>query len=237
VPAEVNRYEDVSEVVSQLKPLNSRLLTNHEFGFTPSSLENRMLALGYFLGVMVGDMSKYPIQRKNYATMRVKLQLSKWYRSNLTFGNYVAHCAGILGIRMKRIADYTRPVERLYDAYRWDSQNSELLLWFFETCLGMSFNQNTTNDPVHADWLKTAPFGFQRSFLQGLSDSDGYVDVNKHEVRIIVDPNELLIGSMPRSVEVLFRPAIVKTQATIMLSVKEAYNLPYLQSNRSNPQV
>ena len=127
---------------------------------------------------------------------------------------------------MRRISDYVRPEGWPYDAYRWDSQNSELLMWLFEACLGMNFTEKTTNDPVRANWLRSAPFSFQRSFLQGLSDSDGYVDINKHEVGIIVDPNEFLIGDILCALKVPFRPTIVKTQATVMLSVKDAYALP-----------
>lgn len=227
VPETVKNYEDVSEVVSQVKPLENTSLLNRHFGFTaPPDLETRMLALAYFLGVMVGDMSKYAFQRKTYNTMRVRLQLSKRHQSNQRFGEFITYCAALFGIRMKRISDYVRPMGWPYDAYRWGSQNSELLMWLFETCLGMGINENTTNDPVRANWLKTAPFGFRRSFLQGLGDSDGYVDLNKHEVGIIVDPNEFLIGDILCGLNVRFRPAIVKTQATVMLSVKEAYALP-----------
>jgi hypothetical protein len=157
VPETVENYEDVTEVILQLKPLATALLPNKQLGFAEPDLENRMLAFGYFLGVMVGDMCKYPLRRRTYTTMRVRLQLSKRHRSNLRFGDYVTHCAALLGIRMKRIDDYIRPKPWPYDAYRWDSQNSELLMWFFATCLGMDFNEKTTDNPVHADWLKTAP--------------------------------------------------------------------------------
>jgi hypothetical protein len=225
VPETIDGYEDVSEVVLQLKPLQNAFHVTHLRSASPDP-EPKMLALGYFLGVMVGDMSKYPIQRKNYKTMRVGIQLSKRYQSNLRFGDYVTHCAALLGIRMKRIGDYMRPKEWPYDAYRWVSQYSELLMWFFETCLGMGLNERTTNDPVHAEWIKTAPFNFQRSFLQGISDSDGYVDINKHEIGIVVDPNEFLIGDILGALRVHFRPAIVKGQATLMMSVKEAHALP-----------
>jgi len=233
VPETVSDYEDISEVISQIKPLENALPLSRKFGFTTQTdLESRMVALAYFLGVMAGDMSKYPFRRKTYNTMKVRLQLSKRHRSNLRFGGFVAYCATLLGIRMKRIGDYIRPKEWPYDAYRWDSQHSELLMWIFEACLGLGFDERTTDDCLRANWLKEAPFSFQRSFVQGLADSDGYVDLNKHEVGIIVDPNEFLIADILYRLKVRFRSAIVKTQATVMLGVKEAYALPIF-----NPRV
>lgn len=227
VPEIVSNYEDISEVISQIKPLVNAFHLGRKFGFTAQTdLENRMLALAYFLGVMAGDMSKYPLRRKTYNTMKVRLQLSKRHRSNLRLGGFVAYCAALLGIRIKRIGDYIRPKEWPYDAYRWDSQNSEFLMWLFEACLGLGFEEKTTDNCLRANWLKKAPFDFQRSFVQGLADSDGYVDLNKHEVGVIVDPNEFLIADILYRLDVRFRSAIIKTQATVMLSVREAYALP-----------
>lgn len=227
MPETVSNYKDVSEVISQIKPLEKALPLSRKFGLTTQTdLENRMLALAYFLGVMTGDMSKHPFRRKTYNTMKVRLQLSKRHRSNQRFGEFITCCAALLGIRMKRIEDYVRPPQWPYDAYRWDSQHSELLMWLFETCLGLGIDEKTTDDRIRADWLKTAPFSFQRSFIQGLADSDGYVDLNKHEVGVIVDPNEFLIADILYRLNVRFRSAIVRTQATVMLSVREAYGLP-----------
>jgi hypothetical protein len=90
----------------------------------------------------------------------------------------------------------------------------------------MDFDKTTTDDPVSADWLKLAPSNFQKTFLQGFADSDGYVDVNKHEVGIVVDPNEFVIGEILQILRVPFRPTIAKGQATVVMGVKEAYSLP-----------
>lgn len=225
MPEEVHSYDDILNVVKQLRPLpNSPFL--ERYPPTSSNLTGKVHALSYFLGVMVGDMSKSPIQRRAYSTMRVMLQLSKRRLSNLRFGNYVARCAALIGLRMKRIDDYIRPEPWPYDAYRWESQNSELLMWMFEACLGMTFDKTTTDDPIKADWLKYAPPSFQKSFLQGLSDSDGYVDINKHEVGVVVDPNEFLIGEMLQKLRVEFRSRIAKGQANVIMGVKQAYSLP-----------
>lgn len=99
-------------------------------------------------------------------------------------------------------------------------------MWLFEACLGLGFDERTTDDCLRANWLKEAPFNFQRSFVQGLADSDGYVDLNKHEVGIIVDLNEFLIADILHRLKMRFRSTIVKTQATVMLGVKEEYALP-----------
>jgi hypothetical protein len=225
VPEKVNTYDDIREVVKQLRPLPNLNIPNVQ-SRQPMSLQIQMLALGYFLGVMIGDMSKFPKRRKQYETMSVRLQLSKRHVSNVRFGKYVVRCAALLGIKMKRIADYIRPDDRPYDAYRWDSQNSELIMWMFKSCLGMNIGKTTTYHPVNAAWLRSAPPDLQRSFLQGVADSDGFVDVNKHEAGIIADPNEFLIGDILEALKVRFRPTVSKGQATVIMSVKQAYSLP-----------
>ena len=222
VPDRVNSYRDVRTVVRQLRSLATSNVLDHR----SSKLDERMLAFAYFLGVMVGDMGKYPKRRREYETMRVGLQLSKAHESNLRLGNYVVGCAALLGIRMKRVGDYIRPENRPYNAYRWRSQSSELLMWMFRACLGMDFDKVTTEVPVSADWLNFAPRAFQKSFVQGVADSDGYVDVNKHEVGIVADPNEFLIGRILERLKIPFRPAIGKGQATVVMNVMHAHSLP-----------
>ena len=226
-PDHVHGYDDICSVLRQIQPMENCLYGAQDFelaGLVDS--ERRVLAFGYFLGVMVGDMSKHAIYLRTPRTMTALLQLSKRYESNLRFGNFVTYCAGMLGIPMKRIKDYLRPAGAPYDAYRWESRQSRLVMWMFEKCLGLREGETTTDDPIRADWLTRTPHQFQTWFLQGFADSDGYVDLNKHEIGIVVDPNEMLIGTILANLGVRFRPAVIKNQATVLMTVREGFGVP-----------
>jgi hypothetical protein len=226
-PDHVGGYADICSVLRQVRPNSDCPHGAQNFGIARLvDSEARDLAFAYFLGVMVGDMSKHANYLRTPPTMTALLQLSKRYESNLRFGNFVTYCAGMLGIRMRQIKDYIRPVAAPYDAYRWVSRQSRLVMWMFETCLGLREGETTTNDPIRADWLTRTSRQFQTWFLQGIADSDGYVDLNKHEIGIVVDPNEMLIATMLEDLGVRLRAAVIKNQATVLMSVKEGFALP-----------
>lgn len=192
------------------------------------ALETRTLALAYFLGVMLGDMSKRPQARKTGYTMQVMLKLSQRRQSNLRFGNFVALCAGLIGLRMNRVSDNLEVLDSGYHyrSFIWSSQSSPFLMWMFEKCLGLRPSETTTKNPIRADWLAKTPADFHIWFLQGLGDSDGYVDVNKHEIGLVAEPNASLIVAMLANLGAYFRLATIKNQATVLLSVKEGFRLP-----------
>jgi hypothetical protein len=227
LPDDIHGYADISNVLLQFQPIKNCPYRGEDFDLAEGNAPAmRPLAFAYFLGVMVGDMSKHGNYLRTPRTMTALLQLSKRYESNLRFGNFVTFCAGLLGIPMKRIKDYIRPVGAPYDAYRWESKQSRLIMWMFEKCLGLREGQTTTNDSIQADWLTRTPHRFQAWFLQGFADSDGYVDLNKHEIGIVVDPNEMLMGTILTKLGVRFRPAVIKNQATILMSLREGFGVP-----------
>jgi len=225
----VRSHDDVRKTIMRIRPLR---FSSHEacrLHFARRiTLRARMLAFAYFLGVMVRDMSKGRYRGRIRSTMQVSLKLSMRHRSNLRFGNFVALCAGLFGIKMRRVRDCgpTPTGKSDLGAYRWSSQNSELLLWIFEKCLGLSEGQTTTSNSIHAEWLVGAPRRFAICFLQGLADSDGYVDINKHEIGIVVEPNQTLVRAILTRLHVRFRLARIRNQATVVLSVKEGCRLP-----------
>ncbi len=226
-PIQVGGYADISYVLRQIQPIENCFYRPQDFDLDGTiDSATRLLAFAYFLGVMVGDLSKHANYLRTPRTITALLQLSKRYESNLRFGNFVAFCASLLGIPMKRIKDYVRPISAPYDAYRWESRQSRLVMWMFEKCLGLRQGETTTNVPIRAVWLTRTPRQFQTSFLQGFADSDGYVDLNKHEIGIVVDPNEMLIGKILESLNVRFRPAMIKNQATVLMSVREGFGVP-----------
>jgi hypothetical protein len=127
---------------------------------------------------------------------------------------------------MKRIKDYIRPESAPFDAYRWQSRQTRIAMWIFEKCLGLKNGETTTDYPIRANWIATTSLDFQTWFLQGLADSDGYVSLNKHEIGIVTDPNEILVGTLLTNLAVYFRPAIMKHQSAVLMSVKEGFNVP-----------
>ncbi len=188
----------------------------------------RTSAFAYLLGVMLGDMSKRPSSSKIGRSMSVMLKLSQSHQSNLRFGSFVVFCAALIGIRMKRIKDHFEVLSSgyRYHAFVWLSQSSELLMWIFEKCLGLRTGETTTRDPIRANWLLSAPVEFELWFLQGLADSDGYVDLNKHEIGIVVEPNQFLLAKVLRKLQVRFRVSRIKNQSAFIMSVREGFRLP-----------
>lgn len=190
VPNSVNDYRDILNVIRQIRPLESVCREAAQFGLEKAiEPETRMLAFAYFLGVMLGDMSKMRSTNKTGDTMSVMLKLSQSHQSNLRFGDFVSVCLGLIGIRVNRIEDHSEVLSSRYryNAFRWLSQSSPFLLWIFEQCLGLRQGETTTRDPIRARWLTATPREFRIWFVQGLADSDGYVDLNKHEVGLIVE--------------------------------------------------
>ena len=229
VPNTVRSYEDVFKVIIQIRPLRLCAHEARRLGFAKKiCVRTRMLAFAYLLGVMVGDMSKATYQGLERNTMQVFLKLSRRHHSNLGFGYFVVLCAGLLGIRMRRIKDCeSSPTDKSSaGAYRWSSQSSELLFWIFEKCLGLGVRQTTTIDSIRAEWIVEAPRFFTICFLQGLADSDGYVDINKHEIGIIVEPNQILVRAILNRLHIRFRLVRIRNQATVVLSAKEGWSLP-----------
>jgi hypothetical protein len=228
VPNRPKDVEDIRGVIRQIKPLQLSADQASRFGLpTKANLQSRFLAFAYFLGVMLDDMSK--VRGRTRRNMQVMLKLSKAHLTNLRFGDYVAICAGFLGIRMNRIKDSVRlhPDDKsTFGSYVWSSQTSEFILWVFEKCFGLRPSETTTRNPIRARWLVKMPHEFQAWFLQGVADSDGYVDLNKHEVGIVVEPNQSLICSILRKLHVHFRRSKAKNQAIVILSIKEAFRIP-----------
>lgn len=229
VPDSIQTYVDLREVISQLEPIEIAVSQSGSYGFDKNAgMSARTLAFAYFLGVMLGDMSKRPSRSEICRSMSVMLKLSQRHRSNLRFGSFVALCAGMIGIRMKRIKDHFEVLSSgyHYHAFVWLSQSSELLMWIFEKCLGLRAGETTTRNPIRGNWLLSAPVKFQAWFLQGLADSDGYVDLNKHEIGIVVEPNRNLIAKILDRLRVRFRHSRIKGQSTFLMSLNEGFRLP-----------
>jgi len=237
VPEKISKYNDLLKLIHQLPPLPIASKTANQFGI--NSIENyKPLFFAYLLGVLVGDSRKFGIKRKRRTTRRIGLSLTKIHPSNRRFGKFVVLCSTSLGLRMKRIKDEKPGKRNKNPFFRWASQCSTLIQWVYNTCLGLNDDQVTTYDPIKADWILTAPREFKIWFLQGVADSDGFIDVGVSQVGIITGPNTDLIKNILRTLEVHTRKKFLHKGklGVVMIKARHAYKLPvfniYVKSYR-----
>ncbi len=217
VPEKIESYNDIYSVIKQLKVLQGKQIKT-----------KKELCFAYLLGILIGDSSKTGIKRKQRVTRRIHLRLSKGYKTNERLGEFVKLCTNYLSMRMNRCKDCPAGKRNVYPFYTWISQSSLLIQWIFNVCLGLKNNELTTYNPIRADWILKSPREFKIFFLQGLADSDGFVDFSSQKVGIITEPNTGLIKNILKSLNISAKPwLITRTKLwTLMISIKDAYNLP-----------
>ena len=212
VPYKITNYSQISPVLNQL---------NNEI----TSLN---ISFGYLLGFFIGDCSKNTIRRKQRVNRRITVRLSRGFTSNERLGEYVSFCARRLGLRMKRTKDCPAGRMNTHPFYTWISQSSTLIQWIFNVCLGLKNSENTTYDKIKSDWILLAPNEFKVAFLQGLADSDGFVDFTSQQVGIITEPNTEFIKKIFDSLNIKTTTRFFTKNRlwSLMMSIKAAYNLP-----------
>ena len=62
--------------------------------------------------------------------------------------------------------------------------------------MGLKEGETTTYDPVSMSWILDAPRDFKIGFLQGMSESDGWVDAGRDVVCLVSSPNSTLFKQM-----------------------------------------
>ena len=103
-----------------------------------------------------------------------------------------------------------------------------LFQWIFCTCLGLESKCKTTYDAIKADWILKAPKEFRICFLQGLAESDGFVDITSFQIGIITEPNTKLIKMILLSLGIESTKRFFQHSRlwALMLNVNKSYNLP-----------
>lgn len=227
VPNKIDSYKKILYVIDQIEPMINESRMN-KFQLNRQTIKKlRSCLFAYFLGVLIGDASKSANKRKFGTTRRISLSLTKKYQSNERFGEFVCLCANSLGLRMDRIKDTPKGKKNKYPFYRWNSQSSMLIQWMFNVCLGLNDNQVTTYDTINANWILNAPKDFRIWFLQGLADSDGFVDLQAFQVGIITQPNTQFIKVVLESLGIRSNIRIFdgRLEGT-MINIQDAYELP-----------
>lgn len=182
-PEKVKSYSQIKKVVTQLTPKSE-------------------LSLAYILGVIVGDASKHGIKRKNRIARRIQLRLTTKHETNKNFGEYVSYCLRNLKIRIHRTKNCPRGKRNPNEFYAWHSQCSSLIDWMLKACLGINDNELTTYNKIKANWILNTPKKFRIAFLQGIADSDGYVDITQYRAGIVTKPNAEFIQKVFNSFKI-----------------------------------
>ena len=155
VPRELDSWNEVWKVISQLEPLDaSQGETCREYHF------------GFLLGMIVGDTAK---SKPAVGHRHLELTLIQKYGTNLRLGEFTSSCARSLGLRMHRIKDIPPPRLKPHGFFTWVSQASPLIDWIYDVGLGLRDDEVTTYDSLRAEWVFDSP----REFRVGLSGLGG----------------------------------------------------------------
>ena len=192
VPRSIRSYEDILDVIRQIRPLERTFERAALFGLSKGeATAMRPELFAYLLGIMVGDSGKLGGELIRFASMNLDLQLTLKQPTNERLGEFVLLCANSIGLQMERKQDKqptgaTALGKNPSPAYRWASVRSPLLAWMFSDGLGLEWGETTTTQEIRMNWILEAPKSFRVRFVQGVADSDGCV---KHTVEIASVPN------------------------------------------------
>jgi hypothetical protein len=206
VPTKIIGWQDVADVLGQIRPLREASELSREYLF------------GFLLGMAIGDAAK---SRTKGWHRHLGLVLSKKYDTNEKIGEFTCACAESFGLRMHRVADQPKPRTKPHGFYQWVSQASPLVDWVFNVCLGLKDGERTTYDPVDMDWAFDSPEEFRRGLVQGLAESDGSVNISSQMVEFWIGPNwefvkRLLLTFGVRSFRSREALSVAKTQVTLL---------------------
>ncbi len=243
VPVMIRDYSEITSVLAQLEPTRESFEIMRQFNFVrlEDLVKDRANLFGFLLGVMLGDAIKPMKGTSRFPSMTVALTLSKARANGFKFGEFTALCANTaVGLRMHRIKDAAKSEFRFTDSecYRWLSPASPLFAWVFRVCLGLRKGEKTTTHPLRMEWLLQAPREFRIHFLQGLAESDGWVDAGADRVKVVSSPNERLLSDLFAGFNIPFKIFRQSSITRIEIKTEDGLALPIfntkLQSNYFN---
>ncbi|QQG48001.1 MAG: hypothetical protein HY247_04300 [archaeon] len=201
VPTEVRYFRDISNVLNQLRPKDVSPEELSDFGFSSrSGMENeKALLFGFFLGATIGDAGKHTKGESHFESKSISLMLSMAKPNSLRFGEFATlSVRASLGLAMHRIADSPMSTGRYSKAacFQWLTPSSPLLAWVFHVCLGLKKGELTTYDALRMPWLLNSPARFKVAVLQGVCESDGWVDAAADTACFVSSPNTTLFSRL-----------------------------------------
>ena len=224
VPKKVIDGIGIKNVLNKIKSFPIEKNIKEKFQKEPK----KEMAFAYILGVLVGDASKYGIKRKRRITRRIQLRLTKKYVSNLQLGSFFCVCMNICGLRINRGKDCPKGKRNVHDFYAWHSQCSSFIQWIFDACLGLKENELTTYNAIRAKWILRMNNDFKITFIQGIADSDGFVDFSAIQSGILTGPNTKLAEKILTSLGIKSRRKFFSSSNlwALMISIEDAFRLP-----------
>ena len=97
-----------------------------------------------------------------------------------------------------------------------------------ESCFGLGVGDRTSYDPIKAEWILNSPENFRIWFLQGVADSDGYIDINTFQAGIVSKPNIKFIQKVLDSLNIKSKIGYLHKGSlySIRFNLRDAYKLP-----------
>jgi len=210
VPTKIRDFQDIREVLQERAPTRDSYSIMAQFGYASRKklLQDRENLLGFLLGAMLGDAGKHLASESRIPSMKVSMVLSKAKENSGQFGEFTSLCANAaLGLRMHRIRNAPSSKSRFTksECLQWITSVSPLCAWIVKVMMGLKRGETTTWNQLKADWLLDSPIGFRIHFLQGLAESDGWVNPGSDRVIIVATPNERLLGKLLDGLQVPHR--------------------------------
>ena len=201
VPEPPLSYDRIDSMITKLPMAlpDPHLLNEFEFDSVDELRRERTNLFGFLLGAVVGDSAKALKGTKRFVSRRILLVLSKNKPNSLRFGEFTSLCANAsLGLDMHRLTDLPISDKRYgkTECYAWATASSPLNSWIFNDCLGLRDGETTTYDSLRMGWILDAPREFGASFIQGLSESDGWPDAGDDAVKVVSSPNTKLFRDL-----------------------------------------
>jgi hypothetical protein len=207
VPSEIREFNDVLSTIEQLTFTEDSYLMMDKFGYTlrDELVQDKANPFGFFIGDMLGDASKAQRSEGRFPSVTVSMTLSKAKKNSEKFNEFAALSANTsLGVTMHRVRDLP-PSDGRYtksECFHWITPVTPLLAWVFRVVMGLMHDERTTHHQMRADWIISAPKSFRTHFLQGLAESDGWVDASADRVKIVASPNQLLLKNVFTSLDI-----------------------------------
>jgi hypothetical protein len=238
VRVRVESWSHVQEVLDQLEPLIGPQMERWSGRFGPVG---RNEAFMHLLGTILSDGY---LGVRGSGSARMVLPLSKTYSWSSNFGDASCFHLGLVGIHARLAQEWNTAgniVQGKHGPRRivgpgfhvWESSHSPFLTWVRRSCLGLKDSQTKVENPVHADWVLSAPENLRKSFVQGVCDGDGHVCVNSQEVAIGTKCNQPFYKALLKTlgIESLSTPkeSLVK-QSNSILRASEIPLFKYAES-------
>ena len=186
VSERINSYKDILEFLKQFPPADEESQALRFFGLTSAWAEEHKAELFWFLlGFFVGDAGKRYVHNEpqfwHYRKTAMNTRMA-YKDSNFRVLRYVQLALDSLGIVSHQDHSNNSQVH-------WNSESSNVLTWILQVCAGLKAGQTTSTHMLDMFWMKGCPKNLIIAFLQGLADSDGYVDIRGRYAEIASKPN------------------------------------------------